>query len=368
MRRGFTLVEMMVAVTLTLAVFAITIPFVRAQSRALGANAGRLEAEQISRFAQRAIDRELRVAAGDSGQPVLVQAGAMALSFNANVLASDTTDPVALAVEPGADSTLAMSWRVADARALPLSAVSYPTANYLSAEGGPSRIETIHYFLHPDTISGRDDVYVLYRRVNGRDSVAMVRGVYVPAGRNFFSYQRVVQGVLTDIPTAQLPIRWTDTLVEQVRTVVIQSGGFFRNRQTNTDLARTASWMSAIPGRARQASTSCTGIPGEVSNLTATRSLATERPFHVRLEWGPSPDDGALTTNATRYVVERRLSGSTNWVGVLTISASEFSNYEWTDNMPLVASGTYDYAVRVMGCGGELSPRSSNSTRSVTLP
>lgn len=368
MRRGFSLVEMMVAVTLTLAVFAITIPFVRAQSRALGANAGRLEAEQIARFAQRSIDRELRVAAGDSGQPVLVQAAGMSLSFNANVLASDTTDPVALSVEDGADSALVMSWRLANAATLPLSNVTYPTRNFIAADGGPSRIETIHYFLHPDTVSGRSDVYVLYRRVNARDSVPIVRGVYVPTGQTFFSYQRLVNGALATIPAEQLPLRWTDTLSTSIRAVVIRSGGFFRNRQTNVDLVRTASWVSAVPTRVRQVSTICSGVPGEVSNLTVTKSAATSRPFLVRLTWSPSTDDGALTTNATRYVVERRLSPSGAWVGVLTITAAQFADYDWTDNMPLVASGTYEYAVRVMGCGGELSPRNSNSIRSVTLP
>ena len=366
-RTGFTIVEMVVAVTLTLAVFAITIPFVRAQSRALGANAGRLEAEQIARFAQRAVDRELRIAAGDSGQPVLVQARGMSLSFNANVLASDTTDPVALAVEPGADSTLTMAWRLADARVLPLSNVTYPTANYLAADGGASRVETIHYFLHPDTVSGRSDVYVLYRRVNGRDSVVVVRGVYVPVGGNFFTYQSLVNGVLTTIPAAQLPILWTDTLATAVRAVVIQSGGFFRNRQTNVDLVRSASWMSALPNRTREVSSSCAGAPAEVSNLTLTKSSATTRPFQVELTWSPSVDDGPLTRNATRYVVERRISAGT-WVGILTITAAEFADYAWTDNMPLVTSGTYEYAVRVMGCGGELSPRGANSIRSVTLP
>jgi prepilin-type N-terminal cleavage/methylation domain-containing protein len=367
-RRGFTLVEMMVAVTLTLAVFAITIPFVKAQSRALGANAGRLESEQIARFAQRWIDRELRAAAGDSGQPVLVQAGGMSLSFNANVLASDTTDPVALGVEAGADTTLTMSWRLANASVLPRTTVTYPTRNYTATDGGASRIETIHYFLHPDTISGRSDVYVLYRRVNARDSVAMVRGVYVPTGRTFFSYQRLVNGVLTDIPAAELPILWTNTAVDEIRAVVIQSGGFFRNRQTNTDVVRTASWITALPNRVREVSTACTGAPGEVDDLDVQKSGSTSRPFRVRLTWDASEDDGDETSNATKYVIERRLSTSATWVGILTISAVEFDDYEWTDNLPLLASGTYQYAVRVVGCGGELSPRTSNSIRSVTLP
>lgn len=378
-RPAFTLVEMMVAVTLTLAVFAITIPFVKAQSRALGANAGRLEAEQISRFAQRAIDRELRAAAGDSGQPVLVQAGGMSISFNANVLASDATDPVALGVESGADATLTMSWQLADAGVLPRTAVTYPTRNYTAADGGASRVETIHYFLHPDTISGRTDVYVLYRRVNARDSVAMVRGVYVPSGRTFFSYQRLVNGVLTDIPTEELPILWTNAAVDEIRTVAIQSGGFFRNRQTNTDVVRTASWISALSNRAREVSTTCSGLPRPVTSVTVTkeastlRSSATSVIYEVDLSWGRSTDDPELNRNATdatrkarRYVVERR-AGSGPWVGVGTVSAAGFATYTWTDYLPLQVAGTYQYAIRVVGCAGELSAQTLG-TPTVSLP
>jgi Tfp pilus assembly protein PilW len=49
--RGFTVVEIIVAMVLTLAVFAITLPFVRAQTRALGVSAGRLDADQLARYA-----------------------------------------------------------------------------------------------------------------------------------------------------------------------------------------------------------------------------------------------------------------------------------------------------------------------------
>ena len=63
-RAGFTLIEMMMAVLLTMLVFAITIPFFRNQTRALDGGAGRLDAQQNARYAQSAIDREVRLAGG----------------------------------------------------------------------------------------------------------------------------------------------------------------------------------------------------------------------------------------------------------------------------------------------------------------
>ena len=193
-RIGVTLVEIIVAMTLTLAVFAITLPFVRVQTRALGENASRVDAEQIARYAQRVIDRDLRLAVSDPGQPMLVYAGTMAIAFNANLLARDTTDPNALEIDASADSAITEAWRLAAAAEIPATGLTYPPADYVDASGSASRNETVMYFLHPDTISGRSDVYVLYRRVNAEDSVQIVRGIHVPTDSAFFTYQTMVAG------------------------------------------------------------------------------------------------------------------------------------------------------------------------------
>ena len=74
-RAGFTLVEMMMAILLTVLVFAITVPFFRMQTNALDIGAGRMDALQTARYAQTAIDRQLRLAGGITGQPIIVQAG-----------------------------------------------------------------------------------------------------------------------------------------------------------------------------------------------------------------------------------------------------------------------------------------------------
>src|ERR1017187_8913994 len=79
-RAGFTLIEMMMAVLLTMLVFAITIPFFRNQTMALDGGAGRLAAMQNARYAQSAIDRELRLAGCATGQPIIVQAAAFSVT------------------------------------------------------------------------------------------------------------------------------------------------------------------------------------------------------------------------------------------------------------------------------------------------
>jgi len=368
-RRGFSLVEMLVAITLTLAVFAITLPFVRAQSRALGDNAGRLDAEQIARYAQRAIDRELRLAISDPGQSMIVYAGPMGIAFNANLLAADTSDPSALSVEVGAQPTLTEAWRVANAATIPKTARTYPTVNYTDANGALSRIETISYFLHPDTFPDRSDIYVLYRRVNARDSVQVVRNVHVPADSSFFTYQRMVNGALTAIPTASLPLFWDTTAVNEIRAVGLRSAGFFRNRQTGVDVIRTVYWMTSLVNAGTSVGAAgCSGVPALPGNSGFNIDVYDDdddRPLRVRLRWQASADDEDDDFSATQYVIERRRTTDTLWTAVGSVPAMGENDYEWFD-YPSLVSGSYQYGLRVLGCAGDFSARRTWATR--TLP
>lgn len=364
-RRGFSLVEMLVALTLTLAIFAITLPFVRAQSRALGSNAGRLDAEQVARYAQRAIDRELRLAVSDPGQPLLVYAGPMGIAFTANVLAADTTDPSALEVEAGAASTLTEAWRVSDAATIPLTARTYPTADYVDAAGAPSRNETISYFLHPDTVSGRSDIYVLYRRVNARDSVQVVRGIHVPADSAYFSYRRMVSGVLTPLAASQLPQFWDSTTIAQVRAVGLRSAGFYRNRQTGVDVIRTVYWVTSLPNAGAAGAAAACATPALPSDAGFSLTKQSTRPFRLDFAWNASSDDSDGSPLVSHYTIERRLAGDSVWYGVATVPAARETGYTWTEYLP-VESGSYEYALRAQACGGAASAR--KAWPGVTLP
>lgn len=368
-RHGFSLVEMLVAITLTLAVFAITLPFVRVQSRALGENAGRLDAEQIARYAQRAIDRELRLAIADPGQSMLVYAGPMGIAFNSNVLAADTTDPSALAVESGAATTLTEAWRVANAATIPLTARTYPTVDYVDSDGVASRIETISYFLHPDTFPDRSDIYVLYRRVNARDSVQVVRNIHVPDDSSFFTYQRMVSGALATIPTASLPLYWDTTAVSDIRAVGLRSAGFYRNRQTGVDVIRTVYWVTSLANAGTSSgATSCSGVPDLPANSNfdiAVFRSDNNRPMRVRLRWDASDDDDGEDFNAAQYVIERKKSTDALWSAVGSVAAMGENNYEWFD-YPAHLNGSYQYGLRVLGCDGDYSARKTWSA--VTLP
>lgn len=352
-RRGFSLVEMVVAMSLTLLVFAITLPFVRVQSRALGANAGRLDAEQIARYAQRAIDRELRQARSDPGQPLLVYAGPMGIAFNANLVGRDTLDVSATELDLGASEDLAESWAVSDAAQLPLTTTAYPTQNYLAADGTASRIETVMYYLESDTASGRSDVYVLYRRINALTPVALVRGVHVPADSAFFSYFRPDSVGLTEVPSGELPMLWTDADIEDIQVVGLRSSGWYWNRQDDSEVIRTVYWRTTLDRG--NAGATCAGAPAAPSNVQwPPMPGGSSAPYQARITWSGSADDVAGGTAVTHYDVHVRLEADTVWSRAGQVPALGVTSYEFTDGKPFVV-GNYRYGVAAAGCGGARS-------------
>lgn len=367
-RRGLTLVEILVAMTLTLAVFAITLPFVRAQTRALGSNAGRLDADQIARYAQRRIDSDLRLAAGDPGQPTIVYAGPMGIAFNANLLAADTTDPNAFEVQAGADSSLTEAWRLADAAALPLTARSYPTQTYVGADGVASRVETISYFLHPDTVSGRSDIYVLYRRVNARDSTQVVRGIQVPEDTAFFSYFRSDADTLAQLSSAVLPLYWDSTSAATIRAVGIRAAGFFRNATDAEDVIRTVRWRTVFTNAAAEATT-CGAAPGAPSSVSHSKQTATgSSSYHVRVTWNRSGDDGTGNDDVTHYIVWIRYNTNpVTWMRVATVPARDAASYRYDHYLPTLV-GQVRYGVSAVGCGGAESSKASHNSNLTLQP
>lgn len=362
-RAGFTLVELVIAVSLTLVVFAITLPFVRVQTQALGENAGRVEAEQLARYAQRVIDKELRLAVSDPGQPMLVYAGTMGIAFSANLLAPDTTDPNALDIEDGGASTLTEAWRVADAAVIPLTTRTYPPVDYTEASGGLSRIETISYFLHADTISDRSDIYVLYRKVNARDSVQIVRGIHVPADSAFFSYQRMESGALATIPAGELPMDWDSTGISEIRAVGVRSAGFFRNRQTGEDVIRTVYWSVFLTNR-MDGGRDCGAAPAAPVNSDVD-VVDNSKPFRVEIDWDDSSDDGGGAGDVVYYLIDLKRSTSADWTTIATVPATRSASYRWSHMNP-ADSGSFDYGIRAVDCGGAISARETDAT--VTLP
>ncbi|HSU98031.1 MAG TPA: prepilin-type N-terminal cleavage/methylation domain-containing protein, partial [Gemmatimonadaceae bacterium] len=202
-RRGFTLLEVMLSITVLLLLFGMSVPLFRSQVQAMGSTAGRTDAQQNVRFAISTIERQLRVAgAGVSDQqPLLVQADPFAVTFNVDYAARDTAAEGgafgAVYFDPDLPIGSTMSMTPARQITLPLSSTIWPATAYFSG-GPPSAAETISFWVAPDNSPGSDGRYALFRRVNAMPIDTIARGMQLDPLTPPFTYQLIDDaGVVT---------------------------------------------------------------------------------------------------------------------------------------------------------------------------
>jgi type II secretory pathway pseudopilin PulG len=357
-RAGFTLIEMMMAVLLTMLVFAITIPFFRNQTRALDGGAGRLDAQQNARYAQSAIDREIRLAGGVTGQPIIVQAAPFAVTFNVDLVTNDTNDPDATYYNPLVDTLAVESWLPSRAKTLPTSAVTYPTQIYYAGPGFASHAETISYFLYLDASTGRNDLYTLFRRVNDRDSTVVAHNMWIPIDTNyFFQYSRTRDdGVIVSIPQASLPIYWNTAngWADSIRVVQMRIAGLYRDVQKSKDITRTVYHSTHLLNAGLLKENIC-GLPPQPATTVAAIQIdstgaawTTGSLAGIQVTWHASVEEAAGEKDVASYVIERAVTGTTNWDVIGNVVARGNATYSYIDYTFL--TGQWTYAVVAVDC------------------
>ena len=366
------MVEMIFAVSITVLVFSIAVPFFRAQTRAMDAGAGRLDAFQSARYAVARIEADLRLAGGDEGQPVIVQAAPFAIAFNANRQGITTTsDPNASAWDATLDSLTTQSWLVSRATVLRTSSKTYPTAAYSNANGTTSQAETIQYFLHADTAGGLSNLYVLYRRVNDRDSTLVTRNLYVSSDSGFFfQYYKIdASGSSTAIANADLPVYWDDSVsrADSITAVAVRATGRYWDARNQVNVYRRLYVNVELRNALQLRSANCGAVPATPDSLGVTVETAPAgQKLDVRLDWSGVAGDSTTPRDVRQYVVYRRLSGATTWTAIASRPARRTASYRYQDFALLVAAGTYEYGLAARDCSGLSAVRSGTTT--VTLP
>ena len=373
-RAGFTLIEMMMAVLLTMLVFAITIPFFRNQTRALDGGAGRLDASQNAHYAQSAIDRELRLAGGAPGQPVIVQAAPFAVTFNVDLVTTVTNDPDATYYNPAADPLSVDSWLPAASKKLPTSTVVYPTVEYFDGNGFQSHAETISYFLYLDASSGRNDLYTLFRRVNDRDSTVVAHNMWIPTDTNyFFQYSRTNNtGNIVAIPPASLPIYWNTAggWADSVRLVQMRIAGLYRDVQKQKDITRTVYHSTRLLNAGMLKLNICGVAPQPAGTVTATQLDNLGNPWvsgpisEVRVVFNASTEEAGGEKDVASYVIERTIQGTSNWQVLGNLVAHGYASYTYDDFT--FQTGNWVYGVVAVDCSPSFSPVSQSAA--VTNP
>ncbi len=325
----------------------------RSQIRAIGSAAGRYEAVQNLRFVENAIDREMRLAGGTGGQPIIVMAHPMAVVFNVDLVTRRPNDRNAVYYNPDADSLATEGLDPARARALPLVSKLYPGQVYADATGNASTAETIAYFLLRDPTASRNDVYTLYRRVNDRDSTVVARNIEVPTDTTyFFRYWRTsATGTLSQVPFTSLPLYWDDAahVADSIRVVDLRINTWYHDAAQNKDILRSTSSSTKLLNAGLLSQNTCGSAPLPARNVAATlQTDAGGAPTFVHVTWDASLEETSAEKDVSLYLVQRRPSIGTVWETLSNLPANAATSYAYDDHA--LVSGTWVYAVIAQDC------------------
>lgn len=385
-RRGVTLIEMLIAITVFTMVLAATLGFLSRLSRGLDKNASDMGMLQNLTFASSILSEELRMAGANVPfkQPVVVYAGASSFSFNADY-ASDVDSLYAVYYLPNLPAGQRNALLPADQIAIPGSSPSftYPDSTYM-ADGGasmPSPAETITWFFALDTSTTAANDYVLLRQVNDQPPEVAVRNVLQTPGRNFFrySYKRIPaagtsQSSLDTVPSAWMPLRHTqgahgspadtavaarvDSLASVEVAFTVSNGLTGANQRT-----RAISFAVPMPNMGTRKVTSCGDIPLFGSGITTAwqiNTLASPPDTFMLVRWNQATDETAGESDVVSYVIWRRLVTDPLWNEPLASVPAGPTSPSFADQTAIPGTA-YTYAVAAQDCTPSLSTMSTAS-------
>ncbi|MDB4900529.1 MAG: hypothetical protein JWN53_2337 [Gemmatimonadetes bacterium] len=370
-RRGFTLIEIMISITILVMIMGMAVQFMRRQSNAVMIETQRMNALQNSEFAVTQVERELReVGSGVADvQPMIVQLDSLAITFNANMRSIDTGDVRAVYQTPDVDPNAARAMDSTERMPLPASnpAQYYPARNYNAAKGFASGAETISYYLVKDSVTTRT-TYTMWRRVNATSPTLVARNITKDTVPFFTYYKADTLGRLVPIAPSQLPLYHgathgasSDTgrfaLPDSVRVVRLH----FVTQTVDQRARRDSIKYRVVESKVRLmnsgllALTACGQPPLGVPTPTLTQSAAGVIPQTVTVTWGKSNDDGGGEKDIERYAIFRRLASVTsNGDPISSIPAKGASTYSFMDT-GVQPGMSYVYGVAAQDCTPNVS-------------
>ncbi|HEU4989404.1 MAG TPA: prepilin-type N-terminal cleavage/methylation domain-containing protein [Gemmatimonadaceae bacterium] len=343
-RRGFTLMELLVAMILMMIIMTVAVQTFRKSATVLSSQAGALEAQQNGRFSVTSLDRDLRLAGAGvaSGQPMIVQASNTAITFNVDLVSRDSTDVSAVYIDPKADSNTTSALRSTNKITLPGSSVTYPDTTYYTASNALSPAETISYYLAKDSTTSRSTEYILWRRVNAATPRVIARGIQFNSTDTVFQYYRETSsGAVSLIPQSSLPLYHSapvhgstaDTgsyaLIDSIRSVHVKLNAVYHDPK-NGDVLRPIQATIRLLNAGLDTRTSCGQAPLGVTVSTTTSTGSATSPW-VKLTWNPSTDDGGGENDVVRYVIYRRPDSVSAFTAPFTSVPAGASSYTYID-------------------------------------
>jgi prepilin-type N-terminal cleavage/methylation domain-containing protein len=384
-RRGFTLIEMLISVTMLLFITGAAVQFLRKQTSLVASTTSKMDALQNAEFAGTQIERELREAGAGvvDKQPMLVQMDSEALTFNANMVSIDSGDVSAVYQLVDADTAgVRVMWKSERSMLPNQSTYYYPDTTYMSG-AAPSSAETISYYFRPDsTTSGQSNDYLLMRRVNARPPTLVARGI-VKDPRDtfpFFTYYKADStNTLVPILESKMPLIHTAVLhgstadtgksaqTDSVKAVRIHFLAAARDARTGKDALRSVEIQVRMMNSGLLDFNSCGALPQPEPAPTVVTNVAGAATRFAKLTWLPSPDDNSSgEKDIERYAIYRKRLATDPWGDPIESVIAGKASYSFTD-YAVVLNGTYIYSVVPQDCSPNLAEIFNPST-SVTIP
>ena len=384
-RRGFTLIEMLISVTLLLFITGAAVQFLRRQTALVASTTAKTDALQNAEFAATQIERELREAGAGvvDGQPMLVQLDSEAITFNANMVSIDSGDVAAVYQLRDADTAgVRVMWK-SERMLLPnQSTYYYPDTTYMSGSV-PSSAETISYYFRPDsTTSGQANDYLLMRRVNARPPTLVARGI-VKDPRDtfpFFTYYKADStNTLKQILETKMPLihramihdtpldSGMSAQTDSIKAVRIHFLAAARDAKTGKDALRAVEIQIRMMNSGLLKFSSCGSEPQPGPAPTVTVSPMWANQPYARVQWAAAPDDSVSgEKDLERYAIFRKTSAAAPWGDPITSIAAGRMNYTYVDYA--VANGaTYVYGTAPQDCTPAMA-QTINPSALVTIP
>jgi prepilin-type N-terminal cleavage/methylation domain-containing protein len=366
-RPGFTLVELLVAMTVFGLVMGIVMSFMGASVRAYAKGSQSVEASQNMLFLSAALQRELRSAGTNvpPGQPFLVYAGDDVVAFHADYV-SNVGDPFAVHHDPDAPAGMVSSMTRAERTGIALTTVAYPDTTYRVGTA-ISPAELITFYFAPDEVTARTDDFALFRRVNGREAELVTNRILRVPDRPFFEYLRIA--LLADgpglVPVASLPLFHAEPIhlaaadtgavavIDSIRgirfNVAVTNG---RTGDAEQVLEQTHTVWLRNAGLATQQTCGAPPLFGTVAS--AVGRLEDGAPV-VELSWAAAIDETGGEEDVVRYVIWRTpLGAATGGDPFLSIPAGNPS-YTYLDRT-VVSGESWSYTIAAQDCTPSLSP------------
>jgi hypothetical protein len=371
-RRGdFTMIELLIAMTMVLAVTGAAWSLFRSQGSSLRANTDRYDLLQNARNAIELGERTIRtMGAGVVGeQPMLVYGADRVLAFNTDYVERDTVDMRWAAYwNPDAPLAETQAWDVAQATTIPASSpgYSYPATTFRLGNGAPSPAETYILWFALDTDTPRGDDWILWQRVNNGTSEILARNILPhPNGRPFFEYlmhrtlvtgDTLITAAGTLLPLIRRPLVAGLSAADSASYVRPDSVRAVRmhlrignGRSGAEERFRDVSTTIEVPNNGLPTPTVCGRAPIAPGGFVATDTIPGSG--RVWLSWSASTDQASGEQDVRQYVVWRRLASQPIWAEPLLIVRSESGATDYTSEISGNTPGTaYVFGVAAQDC------------------